>query len=209
MTVLDTLKAHEQNQLRDWYKNDNKESRKFLKEIVAFTKENPNEIKQYCSQIIPTEFSSLSLVYEALSEHSTDFNTFLFEEIQRVILLAKNKRIKPEHLEILTDIETEDIYSKAQDIYVKIMEFMTSNLQLQNDTDFNIQLLDVIDYYLIDYDEDDAIPEYKNWINRIRELAENGKTSEKIKAREVLKDLDSMENLTSLSFFEKIKSLFS
>ncbi|MCL6294283.1 hypothetical protein [Jejuia spongiicola] len=150
----------------------------------------------------------MSIIYEAFSEYSIDFNEFLFEEIQRVVNLAKNKRIKPEYLEVLTDIETEDIYSKTENTYIDIMEFLTSNLHLQNDSKFNIELLDVIGWFLIELDEDDEISESIIWINRITELANNADVNVKIKAREVLKESDISSSLNPLSIIEKIKGIF-
>lgn len=208
MNVIEKLKYHQENELDEWINSDEKESRKFSKELVKYSKANLNEIKQYCINTIPSEFSSLSIIYEAFSEFSIDFNEFLFEEIQRVVNLAKNKRIKPEYLEVLTDIETEDIYSKTENIYIDIMEFLTSNLNFQNEPKFNIELLDVISWFLIELDEDDEISEAETWINRIIELANNADVSVKIKAREVLKESDISSSLPPLSIIEKIKGIF-
>lgn len=208
MNIIDKLKYHEKDKLEEWIKSDEKVSRKFLKELVKYSKDNLDEIKQYCINTIPTEYSSLSIIYEGFSEYSIDFNGFLFEEIQRVVNLAKNKRIKAEYLEVLIDIETEDIYSKSEDIYINIMEFLTVNLKLENNKDFNIELLNIISWYLIELDEDDEILESKNWINRIKELANNGDIAVKIKAREVLKDADISTSLNPLSVIEKIKGFF-
>ncbi|MCF1192255.1 hypothetical protein LRR18_11720 [Mangrovimonas sp. AS39] len=208
MNIIENLKYHQDNELEDWINSDDKVTRKFLKELVKYSKVNFNEIEQYCINTIPTEYSSLSIVYEAFSEYSIDFNEFLFKEIQRVVNLAKNKRIKPEYLELLTDIETEDIYSKTEDIYIEIMEFLTSNLHLQNEPEFNIELLDVIDWFLIELDQDDEISESRIWINRITELANNGDLGVKIKAREVLKNSDISNALPPFSLIEKIKGIF-
>lgn len=208
MNVIEKLKYHQDNELEEWIYSDDKESRKFSKELVTYSKENLTEIKQYCVNIIPSDFSSLSIIYEAFSRYSIDFNRFLFEEIQRVVNLAKNKVIEPEYLEILTNIETDDIYSKTENIYIEIMEFLTSNLNLENEADFNIELLDLISWYIIELDEDDGISESEIWINRIKELANNGNFSVKKKAREVLKESDVSTSSSPLSFIEKIKALF-
>ena len=209
MNVIEKLKYHEENKLEDWIYSGDKESRKFSKELVKFSKDNLNEIKQYCINTMPSEFSSLSIIYEAFSEYSIDFNEFLFEEIQRVVYLAKNKSIKPDYLEVLTDIETEAIYSKTESIYIDIMEFLTSNLNLEKEPKFNVELLEVISWFLIEFDEDDEISESKIWINRITALADYADVNVKIKAREVLKESDISSALSPLSFIEKIKSIFN
>ena len=208
MTIIETLKYHEENQLNEWLDQDERISKKFLKALVKFSNANQSDIRQYCINTLPSEFSSLSIVYEALSEYSTDWNVFLSEEIERVVTLAKEKRINPEFMEVLTDIEVEDIYSKDEDIYIRMLDFMTSNLHPGNDKNFNIQLLDVIDWFLIEYDEDDDIPAASNWINKITDLANGEELSVKLKAREVLENFDLVKPLSALTFMEKIKRIF-
>lgn len=206
MNIIEQLTYHENDQLTEWYELDDKVTRKFQKELVKFSNENPNEIKQYCTDTLPSEYSSLSIVYEALSEYSTDWHEFLFEEIQRVVNLAKNQRIKPSYLEVLSDIELEDIYSKDEAVYIKILNFITANLNTNNDNQFNIELLEIMDWYLIEFDEDDDISEAKNWINTIENLIQNGSFPVKIKARKVLKDVDGYNN--PQSFFERFFGMF-
>lgn len=208
MNIIEQLKYHDKNQLDEYLDFSGKEEKKFLKEIVKFAKENESELRQYCINTIPTENSSLSIIYEALSEYSVSFNQFLFEEIKRVIDLAKQNRIKPEFLEVLTDIEPEDIYSKDEGVYINILNYMISNLSINNENKFNIELLDIIDWFLIELDEDDEISESKNWTNQLKTLANEGHSSVKLKAREVLKDSNSTESLNPLSFLEKLRGIF-
>lgn len=208
MSIIEKLKYHEEDKLNDWVDYSEKRSRKFLKEIVHYSKDNFEEIRTYCNNTIPKELSSLSIVYEALSEYSTNYNDFLSQEVQRVVNLAKNGTIKATYLKVLTDIETEDIYSKTEDIYIKTMNFLIANLHLENDNNFNIQLLEIIDWYLIELDEDDDIKEASVWINQIKNLANNGSSSVKIKARELLNNSEISVSLNPLSVLEKIKSLF-
>jgi len=208
MDIIKELQKHEKDQLDAWLNYDEKETKKFLKGIVKFADQNPDAFKNYCKTILPSEYSSLSIIYEGLSEYATHWNAFLFEEIKRVVLLAKNKQIDYKYLDILTDIETEDIYSKSEEIYIEIINFLTSQLQHTNPHCFNIELLEVLSWYLIEYDEDDDIAEVNDWIQALKSIADHENTRVKLKAREVLKDLDSGISLPSISFFEKIKSLF-
>lgn len=208
MDIIEQLKHHENNQLDDWLDYSDKITKKFLKDIVTFAKENESLLKQYCVNTIPTEFSSLSIIYEALSEYSTRFNEFLYEDIKRVINLAKQNKINPEFLEVLTDIESEDIYSKDEEVYIKILNHMISNLHTNNEDKFNIELLDIIDWFLIELDEDDEISESKEWINQLAVIANDGSSSVKLKAREVLKNLDASVSLNPLSFMERLKGIF-
>lgn len=85
--------------------------------------------------------------------------------------MVKNKRIKPDYLEGLTDIETEAIYSKTESIYIDIMEFLTSNLNLEKEPKFKVVLLEVISWFLIEFDGDDEISESKILISRITAFA--------------------------------------
>lgn len=208
MNVIEELKYHEANELEDWINYDEKKQKKFLRELVKFSNENRYEIELYCINTIPTEFSSLSIVYEALSTHSSNFNDFLFKEIQRVVTLVKEGKTEPENLEVLQDIDMEDIYSKDVRSYIKVMDYLTSNLQLNLPRQFNLQLLDIIDWYLIELDQDDDISESTNWMNQIKNLAINGETKVKSMAKKTLKSIDMSETSKSSSLFDIIKGFF-
>lgn len=207
MNVIEELKYHEANELEDWINYDEKKQKKFLRELVKFSNENRYEIELYCINTIPTEFSSLSIVYEALSTHSSNFNDFL-KEIQRVVTLVKEGKTEPENLEVLQDIDMEDIYSKDVRSYIKVMDYLTSNLQLNLPRQFNLQLLDIIDWYLIELDQDDDISESTNWMNQIKNLAINGETKVKSMAKKTLKSIDMSETSKSSSLFDIIKGFF-
>lgn len=206
--IIESLKYHEDDQLTDWIDYDDKTTKKFSKDVLQFANENPSAIKDYCHSTTPTEFSSLSIIYAALSEYSTDWHEFLFEEIIRVVTLAKEKRINPEFIEVLSDIETEDIYSKDEAMYIKMVDFLISQLHLQNVNAFNIQVLDLLDWFLMDLEEDDAILESKQWTNSILKFANNGNSAVKFKAREVLETMEVVVELSPLSLIDKVKGVF-
>lgn len=208
MEVIESLKFHEKNEMDSWYDLSEKESRKFLKELAKYTNKNPTEIEQYCINTIPSEDSSLSIIYVALSEFSNKWNSILLNEIKRVVTLAKNSTIKPEVLDILTDIETEDIYSKDEDVYIEMLNFLTTSLSLSNNQKFNIELLEVIDWFLIDLDKDDNIIEAENWFKAIEVLAINGDSTVKSKAQEVVNSIEFETSLPTTSFMDRLKSLF-
>ena len=195
MDIIEQLKHHEKDNLSEWINFEDKISKRFSKDIVKFANENPDALKQYCNTTMPNEFSSLSIVYEALSEYSVTHNAFLFEEVKRVIALAQTKTINPEYIEVLEDIETEDIYSKDETIYIEIINVITSALHLDNDERLNLQILSLLDWFLTDYDEDDAISEAVVWIDSIKIIAENAKQLEvREAAKEALENLD--ENIS-------------
>ena len=216
MDIIEELKKHDKDDLNIWINLDDKSTKKFSKDIVKFATQNPEAVKQYCINTKPKEFSSLSIIYEALSEYSVAWNSFLLEEVKRVISLAKSKRIKPEYIEVLEDIETEDIYSKDENLYIEIIDFITSSLHINNDKKFNLQILSLLDWFLIEYDEDDSISEVENWIISIKNIAENAIQSEvREEAKEVLENLsdnisynDNDLTLKSSSFLTKLKRLF-
>ena len=88
--LIERLKNYERDNLDSWYELSGKQTKKFLKQIVQFSTDNPNDIRNYCVNTLPSEFSSLSIVYEALSEYSMDFNEFLLDEIKRCLLYTSD-----------------------------------------------------------------------------------------------------------------------
>lgn len=208
MTIIEELKRYEKNQLDDWFNLSEKDQKRFCKDLIKFSNKHPDKLKAYCINTLPSEYSSLSIVYEALSEYSTEWNEFLCEEIKRVVILAREKRIKPKYLEILTDIECEDIFSKTEEVYIEILNFLTSELRVNNDDKFNEELLEIIDWYLIEYDEEDDILEAEVWVERVKALAEEGTPKVKVKARSLLKDMDPDLRFKAMSFMENLKLFF-
>ena len=216
MDIIAELKIHDKDQLSKWIASEDKVSRRFLKDVVKFANENPDVLKQYCNSTLPKEFSSLSIVYEALSEFSVAHNQFLHDEIKRVISLAQANKIKAEYIEVLEDIETEDIYSKDETTFIEIINYITSELHIDNDEKLNLQLLSLLDWFLIEYDEDDDIADVTNWISSIKHLAENAKQLEvREEAKDALENLDenlsyqdNTATLESKSLLSKIMGFF-
>ena len=209
MTVIEELSFHEKDELDSWYDLSDKKTKAFLKKIVAFADEYPTLLAEYCQSLIPNDFSSLSLVYEALSEYSVNHNQFLFEEIKRIIELVKQQKMDVELIDVLSEnIEMEDIYSKTPSIYIDIMSYLTNCLDSNNLELFNIQILDFIDWCLIDYDEDDEIEESINWKNKLLLIANGDNLKLKLKKRKILKNFSSISKLEPLSFKEKLSKIF-
>jgi len=103
--LITLLQHHEQDQLEHWYDLEEKDQTAFLRALAKCFESHRDELKDYCSDLKPTEFSSLSLIYEGLSTYSFQFTEFLFSEIKRVVQLALDHEIDPDLTEVLTDIE--------------------------------------------------------------------------------------------------------
>ena len=88
------------------------------------------------------------------------------------------------------------------------MNFLTENLSSNPDSNYKIELLSVIDYYLIEVNKDDDILEFNNWINTIKDLAANDELSVKAEATKILKDLGVSDLSGSTSFVEKVLGIF-
>lgn len=208
MEIIDRLKHYENNTVDEWYELDEKVNAKFLKDLVKFSNKNPEVIKAYCKSIIPSNDSSLGIIYEALSDYSTKWNDFLFEELKRVVTLAKERQIDAECLELLMDIETENLYEKDKDVYVKMVDVLISNLDVNNAENFNIELLDVIDWFLIEYDEGEIKVAANNWKSTLEQLATQVTPEVKAKVDEALKNFSSEIFSSSTSLLGKILKIF-
>ncbi|MFY0629373.1 MAG: hypothetical protein JXR05_03265 [Flavobacteriaceae bacterium] len=206
--VIKELQKHEKDELNEWIMADIEENEIFFKEVVKFSDENPEQIKTYCSNLLPTEDSSLSIVYEALSEYSENWNQFLFEEIKRVIFLAKEKQIKAKCLEVLSDIDSEIMYDKFPDLHADVLDFLTSHLDPNDRKKFNIELLDITFYFLADIEEYDPNGDIQRWIDPILHLINNGDSHVKVKAREIITDLELSIPLPKSTFLENLSNLF-
>jgi len=175
--LIQLLQHHEQDQLEDWYDLDEKEQAKFLRSLAKYFKSHPDELEEYCTNLHPTEFSSLSLVYAGLSTYSHKFTDFLFTEIKRVIELAVNNEIDPELTEVLTDIEMGDIYEKEYETYREIINYLLDSLSEGQPDDLKIALLEVLDYFLLESTEDDD--DNARWQERIDDFL--GSASQKVR----------------------------
>ncbi len=85
-------KYRKEQQLDNFYLLRDDEKNNYLKEVLYFANSNPYKFIQYCKSIEPTEFCSLSIIYEALMLDENNWVNFFVEEHQRVFDLAKSKR---------------------------------------------------------------------------------------------------------------------
>ena len=95
-----------------------------------------------------------------LSDYSKGWNQFLYEEVERIIHLAVEDIIPYVALDVLSDIGLANMYENDKSTYVKIIEFCIRLFgPQQSDPELNLQLLDIMDWYLVELDVDDNIPE--------------------------------------------------
>ncbi len=189
MSTIEKLQAHQENEMSEWFDYSDRKMEAFLAEVALFAEENPKDLKAFCQQTLPSEFSSLSIVYQALSEHSSSQGNFLLAEVKRVIDLAKDNKIEPSDLKILLDIDVELFYENDPEAFTQSLDYMADNLLLENEGPVNTELLDVLDWFLGEYFENESKASAKKWINPIVNLANNSTISVKLKAREMLEGI--------------------
>lgn len=209
MGIIKKLEFHESDELDQWIDESNEENEVFLIEIVDFATTNFSELSAYCHSLKIREFSSLSIVYRALSEHSNQFHSFLFEEIKRVISLASKKRIKKSRMEVLEDIDLEIIYEEDRPVYNQIIDYLISQLKSSTKDSFSLVILELLDMYLLEISEEDVDLQVESWMNSMKSFAERSSFGVKMRTREVLQDLDFDVTLPKLSLTERIKSIFN
>ena len=103
--IISILEENENNQLDLWFDLDDKGTERLLNKVLNYALENPDKVKSYCSNIIPQKYSSLSIVYEALSRNHREWGAFLHDEIVRIVDLVERKEIPSSCLSVLNAID--------------------------------------------------------------------------------------------------------
>lgn len=202
MNMIDELRRYEKNNLDDWFDLDDSKQKEFLRSIVNYFESNETELISYCSALKPKEFSSLSLIYEAVSVYSFKFNNFIVEEVKRVIELAKKNVIKPNRIEVLEDFELEDLYEKDYSNYKKIINSLIDSLAVNQSDKLNKSILELLDYYLIESDEEDE--EYTIWQNQIENFISLTPETVKKNITQKKRGINSFELLKSSGLFWQV-----
>lgn len=208
MHIIERLSFHEKDELDKWFELNGSESKQFLLDLVDFANSNFEELRHFCQSTEPKEFSSLSIVYEALSNYSIDYHDFLFEEIKRIVQYAKESDASV--LSILDDIETEEIYDNSEDIYLAIIDHLHAELTDDpNHLEFNFALLELLDFYLIDLEIKHESLQIKKWKEKLEDLTHKGPSKIRLKAKEVLEDYYSTKEDNYKSWFNWIKNIIA
>lgn len=172
--MIKQLEKYEKDELDSWYELKVEEQDAFCKELAAYFELNRSELTNYCLNLKPKGFSSLSIVYEAVSLYSFQFNDFILDEVKRLVLLAKQEKIKPKRLEVLEDFDLDNLVEKDYAIYKRIIEFLMGTLSHRNSDKFNLALLDLIDDYLIYSEDDSQLDIWENQVESFKKGASEG-----------------------------------
>lgn len=205
MTVIDKLREHEANELDFWYAKSDDDQKNFEIEIQNFARHSFQELEAYCKTVIPTEFSSLSIIYNALSEETSEWSAFLLEEYKRILSFAKQKRFAYEHLEVLEDIDLCSIYENSPEDYYRFIDQLVKNLSQTDEHELTHAILDLIDWTLLVMSEDEDYRKNKRWFYRLAEFANEGNFKNRLLARDILEDTFVYPELKPLTFIEKVR----
>lgn len=203
MDVLTELRSHEADHLDRWYDLSAAESERLYKGIAHLAEKSPQTIRQYCQAVIPEEHSSLTIVYEALSEHSTACDEILYDEVKRLTKLAREGRFDCEHLTVLSDIDTLEMYDNNRRHYVAIIDCLVGHLDPPGTRNFTIAVLELLEWFFLDYDEDDKLPELEIWTGKVERLSKASDPEVRQAAE------DALDSLKGLSFLQKAGCLIS
>ena len=120
----------EDPELDKFYDLNDEEQKKFLNEILLFSNDNQQEIKNLCLKITPDFFSIHSIIFEALSEDWDKWGEFLTDEFIRIYKNAKKVSNSIDYCDCLSSIcfpETDKIYTK------KVIDFIIKDIDNSND----------------------------------------------------------------------------
>lgn len=189
--VLNALKDHDIDSLDLWYDMPDKKQNLLLRQIADVYNQDPKPIEDYCTQLIPrSEFNSLSIVYESLSEYSPNASNFLASEIQRLTELLVADKIKAKAYDTLSSMELEKMYSFSLPLYRASMTYLIQSINLVDTDKKKKAILEVLDMFMLEIDADDDIPEIKDWIAVLNQIV-NSTSGDTLKvAHDVLSYLD-------------------
>jgi hypothetical protein len=156
MDILKQLAAHEAEETDLWDDLSEAEFEVFLKELVMFADAHPEKLIAYCRKVTPKWNSSLELVYEALSIHADRWHPFLLDEVKRVVGLAKSSQLA-EALYMLDSIDLEWLYKHDRNSFEAMLCDLVSAFQPENPWEFNEELLDILKWFLAEYETDEPI----------------------------------------------------
>ena len=183
--VVAYLKEQELDELDKWINMEGEENDRIRVEIAQVMDVDPEPVYAYCRQLEPAEFSSLEIVYGALSEFSTKHFCFLNEEVTRLLSLLSSGKIEEERVEVLESIDMEQMYEHDQPTYVKAVLQVVDALDPDDSKDEKLTLLSILYMYLCDYDTTDQLFTQQQF-SYLNELSQNGSGTVKKEAQSVL-----------------------
>jgi len=203
--ILTQLLELEKNELKAWYDMSDKENDAFYIALAEFADDNQTTFKEFCLQQIPSEETCLSIVYEAITKKSNSFNALVFDEIKRVIQYSKNQKEYENIDTLLWNFDLKNMYQHDFQTYTKIISYLISEIKPLQEIDFNIIILDTIDYYLIDFekDKDDKKKIFEEWKTKLEQMLPlaNKELKEKIEDLLEIKKISSNDLKIKLILF--------
>jgi hypothetical protein len=203
---LEKLAVHECD---TWLGMAYEDQEAFSKEFAAFVDANPSEIEAYLLKQQVTSFCTLHIALEAISRFSKH-PEILLPTVKKVLDFEYTMNDDSlYHMTLLDDIDTVELFEQHPDVYMQHMDLLVSRLKPEKERPYLMQLLDVFEMAMV-------IPveqEYKHlirrqWFDKITEFANYGETLKlKLKAREVIKNLEQECELVPLTFGERVKKL--
>ncbi|KXX69283.1 hypothetical protein [Flammeovirga sp. SJP92] len=211
--IIKQLNYHQENNQVFFNEHDggNEKEFAFVKQVFHFANQNPEVIKDYCRTNTLSYFASNQWVYSAVtSKEGSQWHTFIFEEIKRVVGLVNNQDVELDALSQLWGISTLEIYYDNHDLYNEIMEFMTVHLDLRKGEDYNVLFLKLMDFLVRGHDENEFkdFSRSERWLKRLVFFANKSPLKIKLQAREVLETVGYQYGVASLSLMENLKKCF-
>jgi hypothetical protein len=189
MDVIAELCNHELDGLARWETLNEADSEALLEHIALFAQKDLEAMRRYCLSVTPAQQSSLGLVYKALSEHSNACDAFLADEVRRVVWLARESRIPPEHLDVLSNIDTAEMYDSNRPQYIAIVDELVSHLDSRGRKTFLVAVLELLEWFLLDYDADDDFPQVANWKMKLKRLKDSADWEVRASVNDALDEL--------------------
>ena len=125
--------------------------------------------------------------------------------MQRLTGLAREGDFDCKYLDVLSKIDATEMYDNNRRTYVAIVDCLVGHLDPPASRQFTVAVLELLEWFFLDYSKDDKFPEFDAWTRRLKHFTKASDPDVRDAAEDALCSLKG----SSMSLFQKIGCLVS